>query len=81
MWSDAVSNTFHYNERENVVITNHTLVFNVTRVLLLLQLVRKKSGSIKEDYGLTTVAGGIKENAKKNRYRDILPCTYTQRFS
>ncbi|KAG1972129.1 tyrosine-protein phosphatase non-receptor type 18 [Pimephales promelas] len=36
-------------------------------------LIRQKSASLKEEYGLTTVAGEIKENVKKNRYRDILP--------
>lgn len=41
----------------------------------LFQLIRQKSASLKEDYGLTTAVGEIKENAKKNRYRDILPCT------
>ncbi|XP_057213550.1 tyrosine-protein phosphatase non-receptor type 18 isoform X2 [Triplophysa rosa] len=41
-------------------------------------LVRKKSTSIKEDYGLTTVAGGINGNVKKNRYRDILPYDQTR---
>lgn len=41
-------------------------------------LVRKKSVSMKEDYGLTTLAGGIKDNVKKNRYRDILPYDQTR---
>ncbi|XP_067270427.1 tyrosine-protein phosphatase non-receptor type 18 [Pseudorasbora parva] len=41
-------------------------------------LIRQKSGSLKEDFGLTTAAGEIKENAKKNRYRDILPYDQTR---
>lgn len=43
--------------------------------LSFFQLIRQKSASLKEDYGLTTAAGELKENVKKNRYRDILPCT------
>ncbi|XP_051964921.1 tyrosine-protein phosphatase non-receptor type 18-like isoform X2 [Xyrauchen texanus] len=42
------------------------------------QLVRQKSLLMKDDYGLTTEAGGIKENVKKNRYRDILPYDQTR---
>ncbi|XP_051524596.1 tyrosine-protein phosphatase non-receptor type 18-like isoform X2 [Myxocyprinus asiaticus] len=41
-------------------------------------LVRQKSVLMKDDYGLTTEAGGIKENVKKNRYRDILPYDQTR---
>lgn len=41
-------------------------------------LIRKKTASLKEDYGLTTNAGGMKENVKKNRYRDILPYDQTR---
>ncbi|KAL1270268.1 hypothetical protein QQF64_032557 [Cirrhinus molitorella] len=41
-------------------------------------LIRQKSASLKEDYGLTTAAGEIKENVKKNRYRDILPYDQTR---
>ncbi|XP_059360119.1 tyrosine-protein phosphatase non-receptor type 18-like isoform X2 [Carassius carassius] len=41
-------------------------------------LIRQKSASLKEDYGLTTAVGEIKENAKKNRYRDILPYDQTR---
>ncbi|KAK9970994.1 hypothetical protein ABG768_026893 [Culter alburnus] len=41
-------------------------------------LIRQKSASLKEDYGLTTAAGELKENVKKNRYRDILPYDQTR---
>ncbi|XP_065126399.2 tyrosine-protein phosphatase non-receptor type 18 [Paramisgurnus dabryanus] len=41
-------------------------------------LVRQKSNSIKEDYGLTTIAGEMKDNMKKNRYKDILPYDQTR---
>ncbi|XP_043103680.1 tyrosine-protein phosphatase non-receptor type 18 isoform X2 [Puntigrus tetrazona] len=41
-------------------------------------LIRQKSATLKEDYGLTTAVGEIKENAKKNRYRDILPYDQTR---
>lgn len=41
-------------------------------------LIRKKTASLKEDYGLSTNAGAIKENVKKNRYRDILPYDQTR---
>ncbi|KAK7145620.1 hypothetical protein R3I93_013380 [Phoxinus phoxinus] len=41
-------------------------------------LIRQKSLSLKEDYGLTSAAGEIKENVKKNRYRDILPYDQTR---
>ncbi|XP_073675235.1 tyrosine-protein phosphatase non-receptor type 18 [Garra rufa] len=41
-------------------------------------LIRQKSASLKEDYGLTNVVGEMKENVKKNRYRDILPYDQTR---
>ncbi|XDV49472.1 hypothetical protein PO909_018712 [Leuciscus waleckii] len=41
-------------------------------------LIRQKSASLKEECGLTTAAGEIKENVKKNRYRDILPYDQTR---
>uniref|UniRef100_A0A671MLG5 protein-tyrosine-phosphatase n=1 Tax=Sinocyclocheilus anshuiensis TaxID=1608454 RepID=A0A671MLG5_9TELE len=41
-------------------------------------LIRQKSASLKEDYGLSTAVGEIKENVKKNRYRDILPYDQTR---
>ncbi|XP_050973426.1 tyrosine-protein phosphatase non-receptor type 18 isoform X2 [Labeo rohita] len=41
-------------------------------------LIRQTSASLKEDYGLTTATGEIKENVKKNRYRDILPYDQTR---
>ncbi|XP_059379225.1 tyrosine-protein phosphatase non-receptor type 18-like [Carassius carassius] len=41
-------------------------------------LIRQKSASLKEDHSLSTAAGEIKENVKKNRYRDILPYDQTR---
>ncbi|KAG7224368.1 hypothetical protein INR49_004710 [Caranx melampygus] len=35
--------------------------------------VRSQTLSIKKDLGLTTEAGALKDNIKKNRYKDILP--------
>ncbi|XP_076860192.1 tyrosine-protein phosphatase non-receptor type 18 [Brachyhypopomus gauderio] len=35
--------------------------------------IRQQNGHMKQTYGLTTEAGGVKENVKKNRYKDILP--------
>ncbi|RXN28598.1 tyrosine- phosphatase non-receptor type 18-like isoform X1 [Labeo rohita] len=43
-----------------------------------MKLIRQTSASLKEDYGLTTATGEIKENVKKNRYRDILPYDQTR---
>ncbi|XP_023286880.1 tyrosine-protein phosphatase non-receptor type 18-like [Seriola lalandi dorsalis] len=36
-------------------------------------VVRSKTLSLKRDLGLTTEVGALKENIKKNRYKDILP--------
>ncbi|XP_072223800.1 tyrosine-protein phosphatase non-receptor type 18 [Leuresthes tenuis] len=36
-------------------------------------MVRSQSVSLKRELGLTTEAGALKENIKKNRYKDILP--------
>ncbi|XP_042618949.1 tyrosine-protein phosphatase non-receptor type 18-like [Cyprinus carpio] len=41
-------------------------------------LIRQRSASLKEDHGLSTAVGEIKENVKKNRYRDILPYDQTR---
>lgn len=38
------------------------------------QTIKHQSAALKQKYGLTTMAGEVKENAKKNRYKDILPC-------
>uniref|UniRef100_A0A4W5KP46 protein-tyrosine-phosphatase n=1 Tax=Hucho hucho TaxID=62062 RepID=A0A4W5KP46_9TELE len=35
--------------------------------------IRAQTSIVKKDFGLTTIAGALMENAKKNRYRDILP--------
>ncbi|XP_034162820.2 tyrosine-protein phosphatase non-receptor type 18 isoform X2 [Pangasianodon hypophthalmus] len=40
--------------------------------------IKHQNDSLKQRYGLTTTAGGIKENAKKNRYKDILPYDQTR---
>ncbi|KAI4884933.1 hypothetical protein NFI96_025359 [Prochilodus magdalenae] len=40
--------------------------------------IRQQNGSMKELHGLTTETGGMKENAKKNRYKDILPYDQTR---
>ncbi|XP_036435359.1 tyrosine-protein phosphatase non-receptor type 18 [Colossoma macropomum] len=40
--------------------------------------IRQQNGSMKELYGLTAETGGIKENVKKNRYKDILPYDQTR---
>ncbi|XP_034445857.1 tyrosine-protein phosphatase non-receptor type 18 isoform X1 [Hippoglossus hippoglossus] len=40
--------------------------------------VRSHSTLIKRDLGLTTEAGALKENIKKNRYKDILPHDQTR---
>uniref|UniRef100_A0A3B1J938 protein-tyrosine-phosphatase n=1 Tax=Astyanax mexicanus TaxID=7994 RepID=A0A3B1J938_ASTMX len=40
--------------------------------------IRQQNGSLKEKYGLTTETGGLKENIKKNRYKDILPYDQTR---
>ncbi|TRY72800.1 hypothetical protein DNTS_009504 [Danionella cerebrum] len=41
-------------------------------------LIRQKSASLKDDCGLTTRAGEMKENMMKNRYKDILPYDQTR---
>ncbi|XP_055366458.1 tyrosine-protein phosphatase non-receptor type 18 isoform X2 [Betta splendens] len=38
-----------------------------------LLMVRSQTLALKKDLGLTTEAGALKENIRKNRYRDILP--------
>ncbi|XP_058245704.1 tyrosine-protein phosphatase non-receptor type 18 isoform X2 [Hemibagrus wyckioides] len=40
--------------------------------------IKHQNGSLKQKYGLTTQAGGVKENSKKNRYKDILPYDQTR---
>ncbi|KPP70704.1 tyrosine-protein phosphatase non-receptor type 18-like [Scleropages formosus] len=40
---------------------------------LCVQLIRSQTAVIQQNTGLTTEAGALKENIKKNRYRDILP--------
>uniref|UniRef100_A0A7N6BMN0 protein-tyrosine-phosphatase n=1 Tax=Anabas testudineus TaxID=64144 RepID=A0A7N6BMN0_ANATE len=37
------------------------------------QMVRSQTQTLKRDLSLTTEAGALKENIKKNRYKDILP--------
>ncbi|XP_060788384.1 tyrosine-protein phosphatase non-receptor type 18 isoform X2 [Neoarius graeffei] len=41
-------------------------------------MIKYQNGSLKQKYGLTTAAGGVKENTKKNRYKDILPYDQTR---
>uniref|UniRef100_A0A669BTC4 protein-tyrosine-phosphatase n=1 Tax=Oreochromis niloticus TaxID=8128 RepID=A0A669BTC4_ORENI len=43
-------------------------------VLSVLRMVRSRSLGFKKELGLTSEAGALKENIKKNRYKDILPC-------
>ncbi|XP_064849585.1 tyrosine-protein phosphatase non-receptor type 18-like [Oncorhynchus masou masou] len=40
--------------------------------------IRAQTSVIKKDFGLTTIAGELMENVKKNRYRDILPYDQTR---
>ncbi|KAK3566217.1 hypothetical protein QTP86_029348, partial [Hemibagrus guttatus] len=40
--------------------------------------IKHQNGSLKQKYGLTTQAGEVKENIKKNRYKDILPYDQTR---
>lgn len=40
--------------------------------------IRDRTSIIKKDLGLTTKAGALKENVKKNRYKDILPYDQTR---
>ncbi|XP_007543879.1 tyrosine-protein phosphatase non-receptor type 18 isoform X3 [Poecilia formosa] len=42
------------------------------------QVVRSQSLQLKKDHGLTTEVGSLKDNAKKNRYKDILPYDQTR---
>ncbi|KAM4737669.1 tyrosine-protein phosphatase non-receptor type 18 [Anableps anableps] len=42
------------------------------------QVVRSQSLLLKKDHGLTTEVGSLKENIKKNRYKDILPYDQTR---
>lgn len=42
------------------------------------QVVRSKSLLLKKEHGLTTEVGSLKENIKKNRYKDILPYDQTR---
>ncbi|XP_038127147.1 tyrosine-protein phosphatase non-receptor type 18 isoform X2 [Cyprinodon tularosa] len=41
-------------------------------------VVRSQSLALKKEHGLTTEAGSLKENIKKNRYKDILPYDQTR---
>lgn len=41
------------------------------------QMVRSQTQALKRDLSLTTEAGALQENIKKNRYKDILPCRNT----
>uniref|UniRef100_A0A4W5KKQ7 protein-tyrosine-phosphatase n=1 Tax=Hucho hucho TaxID=62062 RepID=A0A4W5KKQ7_9TELE len=40
--------------------------------------IRDRTSIIKKDLGLTTKAGSLKDNVKKNRYKDILPYDQTR---
>ncbi|CAB1329670.1 unnamed protein product [Coregonus sp. 'balchen'] len=40
--------------------------------------IRAQTSIVKKDFGLTTEAGALKENVKRNRYRDILPYDQTR---
>nr|XP_046220863.1 tyrosine-protein phosphatase non-receptor type 18 [Oncorhynchus gorbuscha] len=40
--------------------------------------IRDRTSIIKKDLGLTTKAGALKDNVKKNRYKDILPYDQTR---
>ncbi|XP_017158847.1 tyrosine-protein phosphatase non-receptor type 18 isoform X2 [Poecilia reticulata] len=42
------------------------------------QVVRSQSLQLKKRHGLTTEVGSLKDNAKKNRYKDILPYDQTR---
>uniref|UniRef100_A0A673MCI7 protein-tyrosine-phosphatase n=1 Tax=Sinocyclocheilus rhinocerous TaxID=307959 RepID=A0A673MCI7_9TELE len=60
-------------KKKNLFLICYLCIFS-----FLFQLIRQKSASLKEDYGLSTAVGEIKENVKKNRYRDILPYDQTR---
>nr|XP_023847640.1 tyrosine-protein phosphatase non-receptor type 18-like [Salvelinus alpinus] len=40
--------------------------------------IRAQTSIVKKDFGLTTIAGALMENVKKNRYKDILPYDQTR---
>uniref|UniRef100_UPI0037E94CE4 tyrosine-protein phosphatase non-receptor type 18 isoform X2 n=1 Tax=Semicossyphus pulcher TaxID=241346 RepID=UPI0037E94CE4 len=41
-------------------------------------MVRSQTAQLKKDLGLTSEAGALKENIKKNRYKDILPYDHSR---
>ncbi|XP_060737342.1 tyrosine-protein phosphatase non-receptor type 18 isoform X1 [Tachysurus vachellii] len=41
-------------------------------------IIKHQNGLLKQKHGLTTEAGGVKDNVKKNRYKDILPYDQTR---
>uniref|UniRef100_A0A671TI92 protein-tyrosine-phosphatase n=1 Tax=Sparus aurata TaxID=8175 RepID=A0A671TI92_SPAAU len=52
---------------------NQHFYFYQSLVSVLYSAVRSQTSVLKRDLGLTTEAGALKENIKKNRYKDILP--------
>uniref|UniRef100_A0A672HVU4 protein-tyrosine-phosphatase n=1 Tax=Salarias fasciatus TaxID=181472 RepID=A0A672HVU4_SALFA len=50
----------------------------MSRAECLCNVVRSRTSSIKNELGLTCEVGALKENIKKNRYKDILPYDQTR---